>query len=62
MMNATQRARLEHSERLIAGHCYLMRKPESKYKRVVKKLQVMVSRLDSQLGKLFDILNSSVQP
>lgn len=61
-MNAIQLARYERSERLIAGHCHLMRKPMPKYKKTLRKLQVVLRRIDVKLGELFDILNSSVQP
>lgn len=61
-MTTNQLARLEHSERLIAVHCYLMRKPVPKYKQALQKLQAVLVRIDSKLGELFDIINRSVQP
>lgn len=65
-MNQQQLARHEHSERLIAGHVYLMRKPQPYSKRLAAKLQAKVLRLDAKvttnLYKLFKFINSTIEP
>ena len=61
-MNQSQIDRYEHSERLILGHCYLMRKPVSKSTRIKWKAQAALRKLDTSLGKLFKFLNSTIQP
>ncbi|MCD9516434.1 hypothetical protein [Photobacterium carnosum] len=65
-MNQQQLARYEHSERLIAVHIHLMRKPLSHSKQLQAKLQAKVMKLDAKLAtnlhKLFKLINSTVQP
>lgn len=65
-MNQQQLARHEHSERLIAGHIHLMRKPLSHSKQLQAKLQAKVMKLDAKLAtnlhKLFKLINTTIQP
>lgn len=65
-MNEQQMNRHEHSERLIAAHTFLMRKPISHSKRVKKQLQQKLSRIDEKLDahiqKLWSLLNRSMEP
>ncbi|HDZ9162548.1 TPA: hypothetical protein RUY83_001536 [Vibrio cholerae] len=65
-MNNQQLSRLERSERLLAAHCYLMRKPVPYSMRVKKALQQKLTLLDQKLevyiDKIWAFLNRSMQP
>ncbi|KOH04563.1 hypothetical protein [Vibrio parahaemolyticus] len=65
-MDNQQLSRMEHSERLLAAHCYLMRKPVPYSMRLKRSLQAKLTRIDQKLevyvDKIWDFLNRSMQP
>ncbi|MFW1108298.1 hypothetical protein ACEWA7_19865 [Vibrio parahaemolyticus] len=65
-MEKQQLTRMERSERLLAAHCYLMRKPVSHSMRLKKSLQAKLTRIDQKLETYVDkawlFLNRTMQP
>ncbi|HGF5019669.1 hypothetical protein [Vibrio parahaemolyticus] len=65
-MDNQQLSRMERSERLLAAHCFLMRKPIPYSMRLKKSLQAKLTRIDQKLevyiDKIWSFLNSSMQP
>lgn len=65
-MEKQQLSRMERSERLLAAHCYLMRKPIPYSMRLKKLLQAKLTRIDQKLeayvDKVWSVINRSMQP